>query len=92
MTAWRALDELDTAALAKLAAARASHRRRIWTALAQRPDGSLGQRGRHNLAQMDHAGHQRQSHQVPLGLDPRARKRLLCMPDNHPYQADLVTA
>jgi DDE family transposase len=38
-TAWRALEELDAAALAKISAARAAHRRGIWAALAARPDG-----------------------------------------------------
>jgi Transposase DDE domain group 1 len=38
-TAWRALEELDTAALVKICAARAAHRRGIWAALAARPDG-----------------------------------------------------
>ena len=38
-TVWRAFDELDEAALQRLAAARATHRRKIWAALTQRPDG-----------------------------------------------------
>jgi hypothetical protein len=38
-TAWRALEELDAVMLAKIAAARAAHRRTIWTALANRPEG-----------------------------------------------------
>jgi hypothetical protein len=38
-TAWRALDELDDTALAKIAKVRAVHRRGIWARLATRPDG-----------------------------------------------------
>jgi hypothetical protein len=38
-TAWRSLEELDAAALAKISAARAAHRRTIWAALAARPGG-----------------------------------------------------
>lgn len=38
-TVWRAFDELDEAAMDRLAAARAAHRRQVWTALTQRPDG-----------------------------------------------------
>lgn len=38
-TAWRALEEIDAAALAKVAAARAVHRRTLWAALANRPEG-----------------------------------------------------
>lgn len=39
VTAWRALDELDEAALADIARARAAHRRLIWQRLAARPQG-----------------------------------------------------
>jgi hypothetical protein len=40
VTAWRLLDqELDAAALAKIARARAAHRRRMWNLLAARPRG-----------------------------------------------------
>jgi Transposase DDE domain group 1 len=39
VTAWRALSELDAAALAKLAQARAVHRRRLWQRLAARTEG-----------------------------------------------------
>jgi hypothetical protein len=38
-TAWRAVEELDAAALVKISAARAAHRRGIWAALAARPGG-----------------------------------------------------
>src|SRR5439155_16332188 len=38
-TAWRSFAELDAAALAKISAARAAHRRTIWAALAARPGG-----------------------------------------------------
>ena len=38
-TAWRAFEELDAAALARIASARAAHRRAIWARLAARPDG-----------------------------------------------------
>jgi len=38
-TAWRAFEELDAAAMARLAAARAAHRRGIWARLAARPGG-----------------------------------------------------
>jgi hypothetical protein len=38
-TLWRALEELGEPALARLAAARAVQRRRVWAALAARPDG-----------------------------------------------------
>lgn len=38
-TVWRVFDELDEAALGRLAAARATHRRRVWAALAARPAG-----------------------------------------------------
>jgi hypothetical protein len=38
-TAWRVFHDLDEAALAQLAAARAVQRRKIWAALAARPDG-----------------------------------------------------
>ncbi|MBF8194645.1 IS1380 family transposase [Nonomuraea sp. K274] len=39
VTAWRALTELDAAALDKIASARAAHRRQIWDHLAKRPEG-----------------------------------------------------
>ncbi|HKT00985.1 MAG TPA: IS1380 family transposase [Rugosimonospora sp.] len=38
-TAWRALEELDTDALARVAKARAAQRRLVWARLAARPDG-----------------------------------------------------
>jgi len=38
-TAWRALEELDERALARIATARAAHRRGMWARLADRPDG-----------------------------------------------------
>ena len=38
-TAWRVFADLDAAALARLAAARATQRRRVWAALAARPQG-----------------------------------------------------
>jgi Transposase DDE domain group 1 len=38
-TAWRAVDELDEAALARIATARAAHRRAMWARLAKRPGG-----------------------------------------------------
>ncbi len=38
-TAWRALEELDATAQAKIAKVRAGHRRAIWTRLAARPGG-----------------------------------------------------
>jgi hypothetical protein len=38
-TAWRALEELDDTALAKIAKVRAAQRRSIWARLATRPDG-----------------------------------------------------
>jgi phosphate/sulfate permease len=38
-TIWRAFAELDEPALARVAAARAAQRRRVWAALAARPDG-----------------------------------------------------
>jgi hypothetical protein len=38
-TAWRALEELDDAALARIAKARAAQRRSVWARLAHRPDG-----------------------------------------------------
>ncbi len=38
-TAWRVFDELDAAALARLAGARAAQRRKVWAALAARPQG-----------------------------------------------------
>jgi hypothetical protein len=38
-TAWRALEELDDTALAKIAKVRAAHRRGMWARLAARPDG-----------------------------------------------------
>jgi hypothetical protein len=38
-TAWRALSELDAAALAAIGKARAAHRRTMWTRLAERPGG-----------------------------------------------------
>jgi hypothetical protein len=38
-TVWRVFADLDTAALARLAAARAAQRRRVWAALAARPEG-----------------------------------------------------
>jgi hypothetical protein len=38
-TVWRVFDELDEAALGRLAAARATQRRRVWAALAARPAG-----------------------------------------------------
>ncbi|GLX02750.1 hypothetical protein Misp02_68360 [Microtetraspora sp. NBRC 16547] len=39
VTAWRAFDKLDDTALAKVAQARAAHRRLIWQHLATRPQG-----------------------------------------------------
>jgi hypothetical protein len=39
VTLWRVFDELDEAALARLAAARATQRRKVWAALAARPAG-----------------------------------------------------
>ncbi|MBF8193121.1 IS1380 family transposase [Nonomuraea sp. K274] len=39
VTAWRTLDNLDDAALEKIARARAAHRRLIWQRLAARPQG-----------------------------------------------------
>lgn len=39
VTAWRALREIDDARLARIATARAAHRRRIWSQLAARPHG-----------------------------------------------------
>ncbi|MFI7126838.1 transposase [Nonomuraea sp. NPDC050153] len=39
VTAWRAFDEVDQAALEAIAAARAAHRRLIWEHLAARPEG-----------------------------------------------------
>jgi hypothetical protein len=38
-TAWRAFEELDATALAKIAKVRAAHRRVVWARLAARPDG-----------------------------------------------------
>jgi hypothetical protein len=38
-TVWRVFADLDAAALARVAAARAAQRRRVWAALAARPDG-----------------------------------------------------
>lgn len=38
-TMWRAFDDLDVTALARLAAARAVQRRKVWAALAARPAG-----------------------------------------------------
>jgi DDE family transposase len=38
-TVWRALGEMDQAARAKIAVARAAHRRQMWRALADRPGG-----------------------------------------------------
>jgi hypothetical protein len=38
-TTWRAIEELDAAALAKIAKVRAAHRRAVWARLAARPDG-----------------------------------------------------
>lgn len=38
-TAWRAFEELDATALAKIAKVRAAHRRAIWARLAARPEG-----------------------------------------------------
>jgi len=38
-TVWRVFDELDEAALGRLAAARAAQRRKVWAALAARPAG-----------------------------------------------------
>jgi hypothetical protein len=38
-TAWRALEQLDEGALARIAKARATHRRAMWARLAARPDG-----------------------------------------------------
>ena len=38
-TVWRVFADLDAAALARLAAARAAQRRRVWAALAARPEG-----------------------------------------------------
>jgi hypothetical protein len=38
-TAWRALEQLDATTLARIAKARAAHRRGIWARLAARPDG-----------------------------------------------------
>ncbi len=38
-TVWRAFEELDAAALAKIAKVRAAHRRAIWARLAARPGG-----------------------------------------------------
>ena len=38
-TLWRAFNDLDATALAALAAARAAQRRKVWAALAARPDG-----------------------------------------------------
>ncbi|WP_123600232.1 hypothetical protein [Micromonospora sp. Llam0] len=39
VTAWRVVEELDAAMLDKIATARAVHRRRVWAALAARPEG-----------------------------------------------------
>jgi hypothetical protein len=38
-TAWRALEEVDEASLARIATARATHRRTVWARLADRPGG-----------------------------------------------------
>jgi len=38
-TTWRAFEQLDAAALAKIAKVRAAHRRAVWARLAARPDG-----------------------------------------------------
>lgn len=79
-TAWRALEELDDTALAKIAKVRAAHRRGMWTRLAARPDGfpwvQVAGRTWHGWTVIDVDASLVESHSHKQGAAPTYKKHI----------------